>query len=40
MLGTTDDEEIAERIERTVGAVSQKRQALEVQVFRDRRRGR
>jgi hypothetical protein len=37
MLGTTDDEEIAERIERTVGAVMQERQALNIRTFRDRR---
>ena len=37
LLGTADDEVIAAKIERTVGAVMQKRQALRIEVFRDRR---
>jgi hypothetical protein len=38
MLGTADDEVIAQWIGRTVGAVRQKRQALRIKVLRDRRR--
>jgi hypothetical protein len=40
LLGTAGDEVIAQRIGRTDGAVMQMRQALEIAVFRDRRRGR
>jgi hypothetical protein len=36
-LGTADDEVIAQRIGRTAGAVGQKRQALKIKRFRDRR---
>jgi hypothetical protein len=39
LLGTADDEVIAKRIGRTVGAVMQKRQALGIKVLRDRRTG-
>ena len=39
LLGTDHDEVIAARIGRTVGALRQKRQALTINVFRDRRRG-
>jgi hypothetical protein len=39
LLGTDHDEVIAKRIGRTDGAVGQKRGALRVKVFRDRRRG-
>jgi hypothetical protein len=37
LLGTAADEVIAGRIGRTAGAVEQKRRALEIEVFRDRR---
>jgi hypothetical protein len=39
LLGTADDGVIAGRIGRTAGAVTQKRVALKVPIFRDRRRG-
>jgi hypothetical protein len=38
LLGTAADEVVAHRIGRTAGAVRQKRQALSIEVFRDRRR--
>jgi hypothetical protein len=38
LLGTDHDEKIAARIERTPGAVMQKRAARKVPAFRDRRR--
>jgi hypothetical protein len=37
LLGTDYDDVIAARLGRTVSAVMQKRQALRVRVFRDRR---
>jgi hypothetical protein len=37
-MGTDDDEVIAARIGRPVGAVTRKRQVLKIKVLRDRRR--
>jgi hypothetical protein len=39
LLGSDHDEVIAQRIGRTAGAVGQKRRALKIAVFRDRRKG-
>ena len=38
LLGAADDEVIAARIGRTFGAVTQKRQAMKIKAFQDRRR--